>query len=152
MFQQAIDMYLLEFEKALELALRNPYDNDLQVDLNIKLGTLLHWVMAFWERVRKTYRNIPEETASYFSGLCCANNQIKHEVTLTKLTLRSGGMSFPIAFPLAIAAFQFIWHLDFEQTNGYENQYENFKKHLEHKEVLKTISNAIEILKEYQLT
>lgn len=142
---------MLEFEEVLELALRDSNNTILQNELNIKLGTLLHWIMAYWERVKKANKNIPNETASLFSAFSYANNQIKHEETLTKLTLRSGGMATPITFPLTIMAFQFIWHLDSDKTVRYEIQHLNFKKHLEYKDVKKTVTNAIEILKEYQL-
>lgn len=151
LFQQSIDNSMIELKKALELAEQDSNNSQLRVELNYRLGTMLHWIMVYWERLTKKYPEIPEETKSFFSALNYANNQMKHEPTLTEFTQRSGGFSFPISFPLTIMAIQFIWHLNSNNSTRYENQRANFEKYLEHKEVIVTISEAIKILKKYQL-
>jgi hypothetical protein len=142
---------MIELKKALELAKQDSSNLQLRVQLNYRLGTMLHWIMVYWERVIKIYYDIPEDVQTFFSALKYANNQMKHEPTLTEFTQRSGGFSFPISFPLTIMATQFIWHLNSSNATRYENQRANFEKQLENKEVMETISKAIEILKEYQL-
>jgi len=151
LFQQGIDSSMFEFEKTLDLAKKDLNNPELQIELNFRLGTLLHWIMSYWERARKSHQNIPDEVESFFSALCFANNQMKHEPTLTRFAQRTGGLCFPITFPLTIPAIRFIWHPDSSETNRYVNQRNNFKNYLENKEVMQTIMKAIEILKEYQL-
>lgn len=152
MFQRGIDDSFMEFQRALQHAKNNLNDPELQVELNIKLGTLLHWMMVYWERVKLSYSNVTQETKSLFSAFGYANNQMKHEVTLTKFVYRSGGFSFPISFPLTIPEIRFSWHLDSSHSARFENQYTKFKKYLDNKEVIETVSKALEILKEYALS
>lgn len=152
MFQRGIDDSLMEFQRVLQLAKNNLNDPDLQEELNIRLGTLLHWMMVYWERVKQSFSDISQETETLFSAFGYANNQMKHEVTLTKFVYRSGGFSFPISFPLTIPEIRFSWHLDSNHSAKFENQYTNFKKYLDNKEVMETVSSAIGILKEYKLS
>ncbi len=75
MFQLGIDNYMLEFEKALAFAKKDLNDPKLQVELNYKLGTVLHWIMAYWERVKKSNKKLPEE--GYLSSMLSALQIIK---------------------------------------------------------------------------
>lgn len=152
MFRQGVDNSKLELEKTYDLLMRDFNNKVLQAELDFRLGTMIHWIMAYWERARRTYPEIPDDTNSLFSAFSFANNQMKHEVKLTKLTQISGGFSFPISFPLSIPPIEFIWHLNSENQTGFENQEANYKKHLENRVVMETITKAIEILKEYKIS
>ena len=141
-----------ELEEVLAMAKKDLNNPDLKNELSYRLGSCLHWIMDYQERVKTSFNDIPDEVISYFSALGYANNQLKHEVTLTRLYQRTGGFSFPISFPLVIPGIRFVWSLGSENQTGHANQLANYKKHFDNNDVMKTIENTLNILEAYRLS
>lgn len=66
-------------------------------------GTCLHWILDYAERL-----DITEEDKKIISAFRFANNSLKHDRTLLEITKQTGGISFPITFPLSIPEKRFV--------------------------------------------
>lgn len=142
MFERALRSSYREFIDAYEHVKTDHNNAELRKDLDFKLGSVLHWIIDCWERVKTESNNINAETIAYFSALKYANNQLKHNVTLTELHQISGGISFPISFPLTIPPIRYVWSISTNESDLYKNQVKNYRKYLEHKDVMETITKA----------
>ena len=151
MFMLGITMSTNELKETLALANTDLNNVALNKQLTYRLGTALHWLIDYWERVEQRFGNLPREEASFFSALRYANNQLKHEFTLTRLYKRTGGMHFPFHFPLVFEAVLYVWSLESTGQTGHANQLNNYKLYLHDKKVIETIEEAIGILEKYEL-
>ncbi len=143
LFERALRSSYREFVSAYELVIEDHNNTELRKDLDFKLGSVLHWIINYWERIERTYGNLPADTVAYLNAFKYANNQLKHNVALTELHQISGGFSFPISFPLTILPITYIWAIDSTSRDSFRNQAANYKKYLEHKDVMETITKAM---------
>ncbi len=136
MFEYAIQTSFLEMEDVIAKAKNNLNSDILKKEVNYRVGTFIHWVLDYFERIEKSEHIVlDEQTKSFFSGLRYANNKLKHDIEFIKCYERTGGFSFPITFPLIIESVEFKF-VDFPRDNLYRNQNNNYQKHFANKEIL----------------
>ena len=152
LLDHAISRSFTELKDSVRNAEKNLNESLLQMDVNYRLGTFLHWVLDYNEWITKNYNNtFNNEEQHFFSGLRYANNKLKHAPDIIKMYDRTGGFSFPISFPMRIEEITFRWvKLGYEEeSDKYENQYKNYVKYIEGNNVLKISEEAIEVLSKY---
>ena len=73
---------------------------------------------------------------------------LKHDKELFEITISTGGMTFPMVFPLTIEKREIRWKKLID--NGkYPNQYLNYEKYLKGNPVKDTCRKAIDIMNKY---
>lgn len=122
------------------------YGDKEKNEIFFSVGTCLHWILDYAERV-----NITEQDKGVISAFRFANNCLKHSIVIKELTDQVGGIEFLIEFPLEIPERQVIWSVIESGDEKWKNQKQNYKILLEGKDVLKTCKNIIEILEKYEL-
>lgn len=103
-------------------------------------GTCLHWILDYAERVE-----VSEEDKKFISAFRFANNALKHDRTLIEITEQTGGLSFPIRFPVHFPARKVCWK-DIEDNGKYESQHKNYVQYLRNRDVTITCKEVIESL------
>lgn len=103
-------------------------------------GTCLHWMLDYTERIEISVKDRKLIAAFRF-----ANNMLKHDVSLFELTEQTGGIKFPMEFPLEIEEKEIKWKA-LEDNGKFESQYKNYTEQLQNKSVVETCKNALEIL------
>lgn len=129
-----------------EIVNMSKYAEEERSRLFYACGTCLHWILDVAERVELT-----GEEGRYMSAFRFANNSLKHDAELFEMVVPTGGISFPIVFPLEIEKKEIRWKKLYD--NGkYEKQFRNYEKYLKGKPVIETCKRAIEILNAAEIT
>jgi hypothetical protein len=150
MFTFAMQNSFEELRATIVNATNDLNNDNLKTEVNFRLGTYLHWMMDFWERIeRNDAIQITREHKSFFSAFRYANNELKHGKNLVTLYKRTGGASFPIFFPFVIERIDFKWATLKLSEKSYESQFTNYQTYLEDKPLLDTISEAKDIVGTY---
>ena len=86
---------------------------------------------------------IPGETETEEIKACkYANNMLKHDPTIISHITSSGGMHFPMSFPLVIPEIEIVWK--WQDLNAHhEDQKNAFKELFAGKPVLQTLNNVL---------
>ena len=103
-------------------------------------GTCLHWILDYAERT-----NVSEENKKIISAFRFANNALKHNLNLYELTVQTGGLDFPIEFPVSVETKVIKWK-ELEDSGRYKNQYDNYVTYLQGKAVVESCKMVINIL------
>ena len=111
------------------------------------IGTALHWVTDSIDRIPE--KQIKDEHKKIFSGLRFANNCLKHNRTFIKAH-EAKGHTYPYDYPYDYGT-HFIW-LSLDEVDVWdskEKQRANYKNNFEGKNVFVTMSDIVNIIKEY---
>lgn len=119
------------------------YSDDERKRLFYACGTCLHWMLDFAERI-----DIQENEKGFISALRFANNALKHDENLFDFTEETGGISFPIRFPLTIYKKEIRWK-SLEDNGKFESQHKNYVKYLGKQPIVDTYKKAIDMLLRY---
>ena len=146
MFTYALQKSFEELFAAIDTAKKDWNNDELRKDANFRLGSYLHWIMDFWERIEKK-ATISSEDKSFFSAFRYANNKLKHGKELLALYNLSGGLEFTdFEFPFSSEPIELVW-AEFEKSEKeFENQFENYQAILQGKQIEDTINQSKEIL------
>ena len=149
-FDYSLNKSFEELCIAIRASSKNKKIVDLQNEAHFRLGTCVHWLINIWERIEKdTSIKIDDKHKPLFSAFRYANNKLKHNETLMTLQSLSGGISFPISFPLKIRTITYRWVKMESDEKGHENQLKNYQKRLQDVEVINSILKAKEIAINY---
>lgn len=110
----------------------------------LSVGSCLHSILDYAERV-----DVDESDKRFVSAFRYANNSLKHDITVLKITEHEGGIEFSISFPLEIPERQIVWEIF--SDGGLESQKKNYLRFLKGKDVIGTCGEIINILKKYDL-
>lgn len=116
----------------------NIYGEEERQELFFYIGTCLHWILDYAERL-----DINENDKKQISAFRYANNSLKHCIEIKEISSQRGGITFPIVFPLVIPQKQIIWSI---VDNGKISQRNNYKEILSGKDVITTCEKVIELL------
>lgn len=119
------------------------YSDNERKRLFYACGSCLHLILDFAERI-----DISEKDREYISAFRFANNALKHDKDLFDFTEETGGISFPITFPLVIPKKEVRWK-KLENNGKFESQYNNYVKYLEKQPIIDTYKKAIDMLLRY---
>ena len=149
MFIYALQKGFKELSAAIDAAKQDWNNDELRKDANFRLGSYLHWMMDFWERIEQK-ATVASEDKTFFSAFRYANNKLKHGQELLALYNLSGGLEFPdFEFPFSSEPIGLAW-AEFEKSeNEFENQFENYQTFLQGKQIGDTINQARKILGHY---
>lgn len=148
MFIYAIMHSHSELQKAIQSAEKDFNNDEVKKEVNFRTGSFLHWIIDYYEWLERTYdiQLGPDEKA-FFSGLRYANNKLKHDPEIIQLYDCTGGVSFPISFPLYIEAIRYVWkNIPCENSSQWENQHKNYLTYVSNKEILMVAHKALKIL------
>ena len=123
-----------------EIVNMSKYAEEERSRLFYACGTCLHWILDMAERVE-----LAGEEGHYMSAFRFANNVLKHDAELFEMVVSTGGISFPIVFPLKIEKKEIRWK-KLCDNGRYEKQFRNYEKYLKGKPVIEMCKRAIEIL------
>lgn len=138
--EKSYDYMLEEINEILD---STAYSNIERKRLFYACGSCLHWILDFAERI-----DISEKDREYISAFRFANNALKHDRDLFNFTEKTGGMSFPIVFPLVIPKKEIRWK-KLDNNGKFESQYNNYIKYLEKQPVIETYKKVIDVLLKY---
>lgn len=93
------------------------------------------------------FRNA-ESRGILINGVRYAFNSFKHNMDFVKIYKKSGGITFPISFPLVFESVKFNWTEADQKFTGYKSQKMKYKELIEGKEILKVINNIFYFFKE----
>lgn len=122
------------------------YDDEEKREIFFAVGTCLHWILDYAERV-----DVRKQDKEIISAFRYANNSLKHSIEVKRITEEIGGFEFPIEFPFESSAREVIWSITDDGDKRWENQRNNYKKFLEGKNVNETCKNVIETLEKYSI-
>ena len=122
------------------------YDDEEKREIFFAVGTCLHWILDYAERV-----NVRNQENEIISAFRYANNSLKHSIEVKRITEEVGGFEFPIEFPFESPEREVVWSIVDDGDKRWENQRKKYKKFLERKNVNETCRNIIEILEKYEL-
>lgn len=122
------------------------YDDEEKREIFFAVGTCLHWILDYTERV-----DVREQDKEIISAFRYANNSLKHSIEVKRITEEVGGFEFSIEFPFESSAREVIWSIVDDGGKKWENQRKNYKKFLEGKNVNVTCKNVIELLERYSI-
>ncbi len=136
----------------IKLAEKDLNNDNLKKEVNYRVGTFLHWLIDYYEWLEKTYvGSIDKSDIAFFSGLRYANNKLKHDPTVIQIYERTGGVSFPVTFPLVIEKIEFKWgKIDLEENPKYQKQYNNYITYIGGKEIITLSQQALKQLEKYK--
>lgn len=138
--EKSFENMVKEIDEVLNL---NNYSDEERSRLFYSCGSCLHCIMDVAERI-----NFLNEDRGYISAFRFANNMLKHDKELFEITISTGGMTFPMVFPLTIEKREIRWKKLID--NGkYPNQYLNYEKYLKGNPVKDTCRKAIDIMNKY---
>lgn len=120
------------------------YEEKERQELFISIGTCLHWILDYAERVE-----IGNDEKSLVSAFRYANNCLKHSYEVRELSEDEGGFEFPFEFPLEIPEREIVWAIAIDYNDKYANQIKNYEKLLDGKNVISTCEQVIGILLKY---
>lgn len=150
MFGYALRKSYDEFCSVVDCSKNDLNNDEIKKDVNYRLGTCLHWMMDLWERVASDEETqILQEHKALFSAFRYANNELKHGKTLVTLYQRTGGVSFPISFPLEIPPIAFRWAEIDLSLPKYESQFKHYQDLLEGKDIVETVQDALHLIDNY---
>ncbi|OAB41430.1 hypothetical protein [Paenibacillus glacialis] len=137
--------------------LQNAVDSNHEQEIYTALGETLLWIMTTdeWhlshDPIYKERRDL-DEKGQLLLGLKHAYNSMKHNMYFIKIHNKMGGAKFPISFPIKIPVITVHWMIADELMLGNKGKlgenYENYKRYIEEKEVLCTFELAMEFLNE----
>lgn len=143
-FKYSMEKAFEYMEKEIDNILNiSEYSNDERSRLFYACGTCLHWILDVAERV-----DFSNEDRKYISAFRFANNTLKHDKELFEITTHTGGLTFPIVFPLVIEKREIRWK-KLDDNIEYVNQYRNYEEYLRSKPVRDTCERAIKIVNKY---
>ena len=148
MFKYSIKRSFEELEKSLELCDLKHDDKEYLKEVNYKVGTFIHWLIDYYDRVKVERKiKIKGDDDYFFSGIKYLNNTIKHEISFIKISYINGGITFPIKFPMVIPAicFKFVEITELKNKR-YEKQHNNYHKYIADKEIISICERALDIL------
>lgn len=135
-----LNMYGLEKSiKRLEIAIKE--SNEL--DVYSSVSEVMMWVCNIDDLYSNNgdnneyiaSRNV-DSRGSLINGVRYAFNSFKHNMDFVKIYKKSGGITFPISFPLVFESVKFNWTEADEKFKGYKSQKLKYKKLIEGKEIL----------------
>lgn len=135
-------------EKVQIILQTNVYTNNEENELFLVIGTCLHCIVDYAERVDKSIE-LKTKDIKLLSAFRYVNNSLKHSIEVKEITKQSGGFLFPISFPLEIPERKVVWKI--VDNGDKENQMKNYKTCLEGKDVIDTCEDFISELKKYNL-
>ncbi|MBU3227372.1 hypothetical protein [Clostridium algidicarnis] len=153
MFRYAVNKSFEEMKSVIIVAENNLNNNQLKKEVNYRIGTFLHWIFDYYDRIEKYVgkENIDKHDKKFFSGLRYANNKLKHDSSIIQIYQRTGGSLFPISFPLYIESIAFRWRfIDKEEDSKYMNQYNNYISYICEKEIIPISEQALSSIKKYE--
>lgn len=111
------------------------------------VGTAVHWIVDCIDRIPKDIVKLEHE--KIFSALRCANNCLKHNITF-KEAHKTSGHKYPYKYPYRYGTY-YLWLSidDVIVDEKYKNQKKNYKEELEGGNVLSTLSEVMDYVKEY---
>jgi len=131
---------LVECEKDLN----NP---KLNSELFAAVVSSAHSLLDCWER-RDIKKSLDPTEVNIMNAFRFANNQIKHNINLIEVHKRTGGISFPMVFPLVIPQIQFMWtHIDRPVEEEFVSKWQIYCDNLEGKTIKDSFDAASKILK-----
>lgn len=136
--------YAYMVEVINDILLSTTYSDAEKQRLFYASGTCLHWIIDYAERVE-----VAEEDKKIISAFRFANNALKHDKALLEITEQTGGLSFPIRFPIHFPARKVCWK-DIEDDGKYESQHKNYVQYLRNRDVTITCKEVIELLVKYK--
>ena len=139
----AFEKMVSEIHRILEMTV---YDNKEKREIFFSVGTCLHWILDYAERI-----DVKEQDQGIMSAFKYANNSLKHSIEVNKITEEVGGFEFPIEFPFESPVREVIWSIVDDGDKKWKNQRKNYKKFLEGKNINETCKNVIEILEKYSI-
>jgi hypothetical protein len=150
MFAFAMQKSFEELSATIANATNDLNDANLKEEVNLRLGTYIHWMMDYWERIEKSDKvKITEDHKSLFSAFRYANNELKHGKNLVTLYQRTGGLSFPFSFPISFERIEFKWATLELSKKARLSQFANYQSYLDGKPLLDTIIEAKDIIGTY---
>lgn len=143
-FVYAMDKSFQDMKYAVNAILnKSIYEEEERQELFFYIGTCIHWILDYAERL-----DINEDDIKFISAFRYVNNSLKHCFEIKEISSQRGGITFPIAFPLAISHKQIVWSI---VDNGKESQRNNYKEILSGKDVIVTCEKVIEVLMKCQM-
>lgn len=152
MLRYALNKSFEEMQIVIKSAESDSNNDELKKEVNYRVGTFLHWLLDYYEWLEKTYiGKLNKDDISFFSGLRYANNKLKHDPNVIQIYECTGGMTFPITFPLSIEKIEFKWgKIDLEKNSKYQNQYNNYITYVDGKEIITLSQYALKKLENYK--
>ena len=123
---------------------KKDYTTEDENSIFYAVGKCLHAMLDYAERIRSN--DFDKDTLDAFKY---ANNGLKHGIEVETITKPTGGITFPIHFPLEIPVRRIIWKVKWDARS--KRQEEMYLKHLDGKDVVSTCGEFIERLKEYSI-
>lgn len=108
------------------------------------VGMCLHAMLDYAERIQSN--DLDKDTLNAFKY---ANNGLKHGIELETVTKSTGGMTFPIYFPLEIPVRRIIWKVKWDARS--KQQQKMYLQYLDGKDVVSTCGEFIERLKQLSI-
>ena len=144
-FMYAMTTSFESMKEKMQIILQtNVYTNNEENELFLVVGTCLHCIVDYADRVNKRIK-LKTKDIKLLSSFRYANNSLKHSIEVKELTKQTGGFSFPISFPLKIPERKVVWKI--VDNGDKENQMKNYKNCLEGKDVIDTCEDFISALK-----
>nr|DAL96934.1 MAG TPA: hypothetical protein [Caudoviricetes sp.] len=142
---------------ALDMAykrLQNSLNSNEEKDIYSAVGELLLWVLTTdeWHREHndRNYENrlYNDDNGQVLLGLRYAYNLMKHNMDFYDIHNKiQGGVFLPAVLPIVFPPPTVYWRfLDEDMESGYKNQVDNYKKHIQGREIITTFDNAIAFL------
>lgn len=132
--------------KRLETAINENDDHEIYATT----GELLLWVLTTEEwhlsHGDDDYKKRRDNSVNgiLIKGLRHAYNMVKHNMEFISIHHKEGGLTLPFTLPMTLPVIKVLWMSAGEVLNGrHPNQKENYVKHIEGKEVLKTFSQVM---------
>lgn len=146
------DISILEKKIAYFNTLYDKYRNQNSID-NIELKECLCDILTWFEICLKTSSNFNSLESEKVSGIKYANNMKKHSISIFKYTLQTYAL-FPSnhLHPLVSLYprdFNIFWNSLPLDNPKFTNQYNNYHKHFEGKELYSSINEIFNIIKSH---
>ena len=146
------DISILEKKIADFNTLYEKYKKQNSID-NIELKECLCDILTWFEICLKTSSNFNSLESEKVSGIKYANNVKKHSISIFKYTLQTYAL-FPSnnLYPSASlypSDFNIFWNSLPLDNSKFVNQYNNYKKHFESKELYSSLNEMFNIIKSH---
>ncbi|MCI8353436.1 MAG: hypothetical protein HFJ58_07760 [Clostridia bacterium] len=146
------DILILEKKIADFNTLYEKYKKQNSID-NIELKECLCDILTWFEICLKTSSNFNSLESEKVSGIKYANNVKKHSISIFKYTLQTYAL-FPSnnlypSVSLYPSDFNIFWNSLPLDNSKFVNQYNNYKKHFESKELYSSLNEMFNIIKSH---
>lgn len=146
------DILILEKKIADFNTLYEKYKKQNSID-NIELKECLCDILTWFEICLKTSSNFNSLESEKVSGIKYANNVKKHSISIFKYTLQTYAL-FPSnnlypSVSLYPSDFNIFWNSLPLDNSKFVNQYNNYEKHFESKELYSSLNEMFNIIKSH---